>query len=128
MSRMSRTDLLAVPGIGIALLPKLACPLCWPLYAGILSSLGLGFLIGTTYLLPLTAVFLALPLAVLGFRARRRRGYGPLLLGVAGSAAVLIGKFQLEMDVMIYGGVGALVMATLWSAMPRPAAQSCSCQ
>ena len=41
----------SIPGIGVALLPKLFCPLCWPLYAGIVSSVGLGFLIGTTYLL-----------------------------------------------------------------------------
>src|SRR5262249_18755610 len=65
------------PGIGFALLPKLACPMCWPLYAGILSSLGLGFLIGTTYLVPLTIGFLAAALVVLGFRAKQRRGFGP---------------------------------------------------
>jgi hypothetical protein len=34
-----------VPGIGVAHLPKLACPLCWPFYSGIVSSAGLGFLL-----------------------------------------------------------------------------------
>ena len=62
------------------LLPKLFCPLCWPLYAGIVSSVGLGFLIGTAYLLPITSAFLMLTLAVLGFLARQRRGYGPLVV------------------------------------------------
>lgn len=33
------------PGIGVSLLPKLICPLCWPAYAGLLSALGLSFLI-----------------------------------------------------------------------------------
>ncbi len=79
-----KQGLLAVPGIGIALLPKLACPLCWPAYAGILSSLGLGFLISTAYLLPFTIAFLILTLAVLAFRAKQRWGYGPLGLGLVG--------------------------------------------
>src|SRR3954462_8565336 len=35
----------ALPGIGFSLLPKMLCPACWPAYAGIVSALGLGFLI-----------------------------------------------------------------------------------
>src|SRR6266571_6095721 len=85
-----------IPGIGVALLPKLLCPLCWPLYAGIVSSVGLGFLIGTAYLLPITSAFLALTLAVLGLGAKQRHGYGPFVTGVVASAGVLIGKFFLE--------------------------------
>jgi mercuric ion transport protein len=110
-----------IPGIGVALLPKLFCPLCWPLYAGVVSSVGLGFLVGTTYLLPITSVFLILTLAVLGFRAKERRGYGPFLIGLVASAAVLIGKFYLESNALVYGGVGLLVVASLWNAFPRRA-------
>ena len=107
---------MTVPGIGVAMLPKLLCPLCWPLYAGVVSSVGLGFLIGTTYLLPITSVFLILTLAVLGFRARQRRGFGPFLIGLVASASVLIGKFYLESNALVYGGVGLLVVASLWNA------------
>ena len=110
-----------MPGIGVALLPKLFCPLCWPLYAGIVSSAGLGFLIGTTYLLPITGTFLILTLVVLGFRAKQRRGYGPFLIGLVASAAVLIGKFYLESNPLVYGGVGLLVFASVWNASPRRA-------
>jgi hypothetical protein len=46
MERTWKQNLLAVPGIGLSLLPKIACPACWPAYAGLLSSLGLGFLGG----------------------------------------------------------------------------------
>lgn len=53
MMRAWKQSALTIPGIGVALLPKLICPLCWPLYAGIVSSVGLGFLIGTAYLLPI---------------------------------------------------------------------------
>jgi mercuric ion transport protein len=110
-----------IPGIGVALLPKLLCPLCWPLYAGIVSSVGLGFLIGTTYLLPITSACLILTLAVLGLRANQRRGFGPFLIGLVASAAVLIGKFYLGSNALVYGGVGVLVVASVWNALPRRA-------
>ncbi len=110
-----------IPGIGVALLPKLLCPLCWPLYAAVVSSVGLGFLIGTAYLLPITSAFLVLTLAILGFGAKKRRGYRPLLLGAVASAAVLIGKFYLESNPIMYGGVGLLVFASVWNASPRRA-------
>src|SRR5216684_2923410 len=99
---------LTIPGIGVALLPKLICPLCWPLYAGIVSSVGLGFLIGTAYLLPITSAFLILTLAVLGLRAKQRQGYGPFVAGVVASTAVLMGKFFLESNPIMYTGVGVL--------------------
>src|SRR5437016_11219090 len=94
-ARALREGVLAFPGIGVALLPKLACPLCWPAYAGVLSSLGLGFLISATYLLPITIAFLILTLTAFVFRAKQRRGYFPFGLGLIGSAATVIGKFSL---------------------------------
>ena len=35
-----RSSLATLPGIALAFLPKIACPACWPAYAGVLSSLG----------------------------------------------------------------------------------------
>jgi len=124
MMRTWKQSALTIPGVGVALLPKLICPLCWPLYAGIVSSAGLGFLIGTTYLLPITAAFLILTLAVLGFRAKQRRGYGPLVAGVFASAAVVTGKFFLESSPIMYVGVGVLVVASVWNAWPRRASRA----
>ena len=118
-ARVWKQSLLATPGIGVALLPKLVCPLCWPLYAGIVSSIGFGFLIGTAYLLPITSAFMILTLAVLAFRAKQRRGFGPFASGLAASAAVLIGKFYLESNAVTYGGIGLLVVASVWNAWPR---------
>ena len=126
-ARTWRQVALTAPGIGVALLPKLACPLCWPLYAGIVSSLGLGFLISTAYLFSLTAVFLIFTLGVLTFRAKQRRGYGPLGLGLTGSAAVLIGKFNWDSNPAIYTGIGVLVTAAIWNAWPRRVRKSCPC-
>lgn len=123
-----RSSLGALPALGAALLPKVACPACWPAYAGILSSLGLTFLMETRWLLPLTSTFLVLALGALAFRARRRRGYGPFTLGLVASALVLVGKFAFESDAAMYAGVALLVGASGWNAWPKrrePACASC---
>ena len=117
MSRWKQ-GLLALPGVGVSLLPKLACPLCWPAYAGLLSSVGLGFLISAAYLLPLTAAFLVIALGAMAFKANSRHGYGPFLLGLPAATAVLLGKFRWESSPTMYGAVGLLVIASLWNAWP----------
>jgi hypothetical protein len=120
-----RSSLAMVPGIGFAFLPKVACPACWPAYAGVLSSLGLGFLMDTQWLFPLTAVFLVVAVGALGFRARRRRGYGPFFLGLVAVTIVLAGKFGFESDPAMYAGLGVLVTASIWNTWPRRATAAC---
>src|SRR5215472_12713442 len=119
MTRIWKQGLLSLPGIGLSALPKLACPVCWPAYAGLLSSLGLGFLISARYLLPLTVAFLALAVVALAFRAKRRRGFSPFLLGLVAAVGILLGKFVWESNAAIYAGVGMLVVASAWNAWPR---------
>lgn len=111
--------LATLPGIGAAILPKVACPACWPAYAGFASAVGLGFLLDETYLLPLTVVFLAIAAGALAFRASRRRGYGPFVLGLAAAAMVLVGKFSFESDPGMYAGLALLVTASIWNGWPR---------
>ncbi len=108
-----------LPSVGISLLPKLMCPACWPAYAGIVSALGLGFLISTKYLLALTAVFLAISVAGLAFRSARRRGLGPFWIGLVAAAVILIGKFGFDSTYMTYTGIGLLISASLWNSWPR---------
>jgi hypothetical protein len=118
MSRWKQA-LLSLPGVGVSLLPKLACPLCWPAYAGLLSSVGLGFLISAAYLLPLTAGFLVIALGAMAFKAHSRHGYGPFLVGLFAAAGVLLGKFRWESNATMGGAVGLLVIASLWNAWPN---------
>src|SRR5438876_11705860 len=106
MSRAWRQSLAAVPGVGVSLLPKLACPLCWPAYAGLLSSVGLGFLISAQYLFAVTIGFLVLALAALAFRAKHRHGYGPFSMGLVAAAGVLLAKFRWGSNPALYGAVG----------------------
>lgn len=108
-----------VPAVGVSLLPNLACPACWPAYAGLLSAVGLGFLTDTAYLLPLTVVFLVIAVGALGFRANQRRGYAPFVLGVAAAMSVVIGKFAFDFEIAMYGGIGLLVAASFWNSWPR---------
>lgn len=127
MNRTWKRSILALPGVGVSLLPKLVCPACWPAYAGLLSSVGLGFLVSTAYLLPLTVAFLVLALAALVFRASRRRGHGPFLLGMAAAIGVLLGKFLWESNYVLYGAVGLLVAASLWNTWPHQNHQTATC-
>jgi hypothetical protein len=73
----------------------------------------------TAYLLPLTVLLLALALAALGYRARGRRGYGPLAAGSVAAALLVLGKFALDSNGVVYAGVGALIAASLWNTSPR---------
>jgi hypothetical protein len=125
VSRSPWRGFAVLPGIGSALLPKVACPACWPAYAGFLSSLGLGFLMKEAWLLPLTAVFLTLAVSVLAYRARRRRGFGPFALGIAAALVVLVGKFRFERDDMMFVGIGLLIAASLWNSWPRKQEKAC---
>jgi hypothetical protein len=122
MNRTWKQSLMTIPGVGVSLLPKLACPFCWPAYAGLLSSVGLGFLISARYLLPITAAFLVVAVGALAFRANRRHGYRPFFLGLFAALGVLAGKFWWESNPVMYASVGVLVMASVWNAWPHRAA------
>jgi len=113
-----RNSLMSAPGVALAFLPKLACPACWPALSGLFASLGVGFLLDVAYLLPLTALFLALAVGALAYRAGRRRGYGPFAVGLFAASVVLIGKFVFESDWALYGGIALLIAASLWNAWP----------
>src|SRR5437899_2661960 len=99
-----------LPVIGAALLPKLVCAACWPAYTAFLGAVGIEFVNYTPYLLPLTGVGLMVAVGSLGLLARRRRRIEPFLLGLAAAIAVLVGKFALESDPVLYIGIGILMI------------------
>ena len=73
----------------------------------------------TAYLLPLTIAALSMAVAALGYRANGRRGYGPFVLGLAAAVGLVVGKFVVDSNLLVYGGVAALVGASLWNAWPK---------
>ena len=109
------------------MIPGISCPACWPAYAGLLSSVGIGFFNYTPYLLPLTLIFLAVALVALGYRAKTRHGYYTLMLGAAGSVLLVFGKFLLSNNYILYSGIGIIVGASTWNSLPsRAACPACS--
>ena len=122
-----RRILAVFPAIGAVLIPGVSCPLCWPAYAGLLSSLGVGFVNYTPYLFPLTLLCLAVAVVSLGFRAKRRHGYGPLVLGFVGGVIILTGKFILAWKAATYVGIIFLVSACIWNLLPRKKHSAGSC-
>lgn len=86
--------------------------------------MGLTFLLDTVYRLPLTILFLAISVGALGFRAGRRRGYGPFAVGVLAGVLLLIGKFVVDSDVVVYISIALLIAASLWNSWPIKSAKS----
>jgi hypothetical protein len=80
--------------------------------------MGLTFLMETAYLLPVTVFFLAVSVGALAFRANRRRGYGPFVVGVVAGVILLVGKFVVDSTVAVYGSIGLLIGAAIWNAWP----------
>lgn len=121
--KKSRWQTLAAsfPALGVALLPKLTCPLCFPAYAALLGALGIEFVDYTPYLLPLTVIFLAIALGVLALQARRTGNVAALLLGLAAAMVVLLSKFYFEYDWLTTGGVVLLIIAIFLGNRSRSA-------
>lgn len=112
-------DLLsAVPAVVVALLPRLACPCQMPAYAGLISSMGLAFLMETVYLFPLTAMCLTFSLGGLAIRAKRRGKYTLFISGLFGAILLMVGKFVFDWPVAFYGGLSLLLIASLWNSWP----------
>ena len=78
----------------------------------------------TAYLLPLTVLALVLTVIALGFRASRRWGYGPFVLGVAAAAGLVLGKFIVESNMAVYGSIAVLIGSSLWNALPKKSVPS----
>ena len=116
-----------IPGMVIAFLPVGLCPACWPVYAGLLSSLGLGFLLDTAWLLPLTVFFLIIALLALAYRARSRRGYAPLCVGIMAVGMILFSKFVINSDIFLYMGLAMLLGSSVWNSWPHKSTDSGSC-
>src|SRR5260370_24355167 len=84
-----------VPAVTITLISHAGvCPACWPLIGGLMSSLGVTFLIETRYLLPLMIGCLALAVAALSYGARRN--YRPFALVIVASGLIFIVGFVLH--------------------------------
>lgn len=116
---MVKRILTALPGIGAALLPNATCPACWPVYAGILSSLGLGFLMTGPYFYLFIGILVSVSLFSLGYKAKTRRGYLPFWIGASGTVIIIASKYYTLSDYFLYAGALLLIIASVWNSIPR---------
>jgi hypothetical protein len=127
MTANVRRFLAAVPAVTIALISHAGgCLACWPLIGGVMSSLGLTFLVETRYLLPLMIVCLAIAVAALSSGAQRN--YRPLVLGFVASGLILIGRFVLGTPPITIGGACLLMGASIWSFWLRRSSKASVCE
>ncbi len=124
----AHATLAAAPAVGIALLPNVLCPACWPAYAALLSTLGLGFLLQSRYLLPLTVALVVVATLAIGFRARMRRGYTPAIAAALAGLSLVLAKFVIDSTAATYAATAVFAAAAVWNAWPaRPIATCSAC-
>jgi mercuric ion transport protein len=117
---------LALPALLVSLLPNLSCPACWPTHGAALGAFGLGYVSTGIWLLPLTIVSLLVVLWGFAASAIARRGYGPLLMGLAAAFALVIGKFFLNSNTLWFAGLALLIFASFWNAWRRDRSRACA--
>jgi len=75
---------------------------------------------------PLTGALLAVAVAGLGLQIKSA-GYGPFAFGLVSAGAILVGKFVINSNLTTYAGVALLMIASVWSLVPRRSTASASC-
>jgi len=108
-------SLAMMPGALLPLLPNVTCPACVAAYGGVLSAVGLGFLLTERVLAPLIVLFLGVGIASVAWSTRSHRRAGPLIATLIGSAAVIMGRVVGHVHSVLYAGVAILIAASLWN-------------
>jgi hypothetical protein len=106
----------ALPAALLALLPTATCPACLPAYGALLSSFGLGVLVDERVMAPLVAAFLVLGLASVAWTTRRHGRWGPLVVTLLGSLAVVAGRLAWNVPAAVNAGVALLIAGAAWNA------------
>lgn len=94
----------------------------------LMSALGMGSTINSTWSQPLAVALLFLSVGALFVRARRWRRYAPFCLGLVAAIVIYSCKFKFNYNVGVYFGGAALLAASIWNAVPgRRAADNNRC-
>jgi hypothetical protein len=112
MRKQQRATLMAISSGLLAVAPK--CPICFFAYFGIFGVATSSVSEYRFWLPPLTAIWLVFTVGMLVFRRDGKRRYGPALLGFFAAVAVLVGRFVLNDQGLIYTGIAALIAAVVW--------------
>jgi len=107
--------LVAIPAAVLPLLPSFSCPVCIAAYAGVLSSLGLGFVLSDRVQRPLIVFFLAITIGSVALATKQHKRRGPFLFVLTGSLAIIAGRLVWSVHPALYLGVLCLVAGTVWN-------------
>ncbi len=105
--------LTAIFGSLTAFAPAISCPACWPAYASMLSSLGIGFFNYSPYVTPITFLLIFVTLLSLWSTAKRNHRYFPFKLALIASTLIVVERAFGVGAVALYSGVLLLVVASL---------------
>lgn len=108
---------MVVPAAVLPLLPSATCPVCLAAYAGVLSSVGLGFLLNDQVQRPLILVFLGITVVSVAWAATQYRRFSPFLLVLSGSVAIVAARILSNVPWVVYLGVGLLVTGAFWNLL-----------
>jgi hypothetical protein len=115
------TSLDCVGSLG-ALIAAVAAPCCFPLFAVVAATLGLGALAPYEAIILYTFQgFALLSLVGLAFAFRRHRRVGPLVVGGISVAILAYAFYHAFYPFILYAGLFGLLAATLWNYV-------CSCR
>jgi len=109
--------LIAVPAAVLPLLPSFSCPVCVAAYAGLLSSLGLGFLLTDRVQRPMIVAFLIVSVGSVAWGARQYKKIGPFLLVLIGSIGIVAGRLVWSIAPAIYVGALFVVAGAIWNVI-----------
>lgn len=71
------------------------------------------------YVFLLTVLSLVFAVGMLGYRANKRHGYGPLVIGLMAGILIITSKFYMRVDYLSSTGIFLLIAASVWNAWPR---------
>ena len=127
-----KTRLLSTIGsIGSALTVGL-CPVCIPAIGAALSSVGLGFLVTESVLLPVLLAFLAVTLGgLLWSYFREHRRVGPVVCGFIAGLSLYLGRYvyfgALVNQILMYGGIAGIITVSFWNLRLRRKGKCSAC-
>ncbi len=107
-----------VSGMGafaLSLLSCALCPLCLPVYAGVLSLMGLEFTPLHHFLFPATAVFASFSLGFMAYQTYIHKGkWTPFGTAFVAVFCMLIATFY-DIDVLLYTSLALFMASLLWN-------------
>jgi len=108
------------------------CPICIPAIGAFLSSIGLGFLVSESVLLPILFIFLTITIGGLLFSYLKEHGkVSPLILGVLMGISLYMGRYvylgAFINQVLMYGGIAGIVTVSFWNLRLRKQVACSAC-